>query len=434
MQNRTVKSKRIADQSLYDVFEDFYRLGNGMDENQDEHATNYATIRLVTILEQFCRCVVEVRLEKSTGQIPQNIVIKHQLLDDLVETVQSGAGGDVKNAIIAMSYMFQDVHAICGEMKNFGLINERDGLKEKIMELEPLFQARHALVHSVEPSMLSAGSIAAYRDKVEDVMRGILDALDMPMYDFDILKGHAFREMAMRAYLKGVPDIEDVKELDDVFANMKSSGEPRFARAKEFYDISIACFDSALERFLAKASAAPLRLDILSEIVWTYKIKGDLRNAGKYADILLKSSPKDAVACYCMGLYLLSINRPAAIKQLKKAADGETYIPGTHAKTIEIFLEGGNTEHTLFYADQAIEIEPDDPVLYVLKSKALRQLNLHGYAETCYTIGGEQAVKFVENRRNGAVDCAGTLRDLRKHDRYEIVVKYGRIFKKRFCA
>ena len=108
MQNRTVKSKRIADQSLYDVLEDFYRLGNGMEENQDEYAANYATIRLVTILEQFCRCVVEVRLEKSTGQIPQNIVIKHQLLDDLVETVQSGADGDVKNAIIYRGYKVRD--------------------------------------------------------------------------------------------------------------------------------------------------------------------------------------------------------------------------------------------------------------------------------------------------------------------------------------
>ena len=68
----------------------------------------------------------------------KKIEINHQLLDDLLENAVAGANGDIKNAIISMSYSFQDVYSICGEMKNFRLLNERSELKNKIIELETI--------------------------------------------------------------------------------------------------------------------------------------------------------------------------------------------------------------------------------------------------------------------------------------------------------
>ena len=248
MNKRIVKSKKISNQSLYDVFEDFYRLDYDITKDMSEHANNYVIIRLVTIMEQFCRCVIEARLEKHTDQIPQNIEIKHQLLDDVLENALLGANGDIKNAIISMSYSFQDVYSICGEMQSFRLLNERSELKNKIIELEPLFQARHALVHTVEPCTLDAEHIASYRSKIEEVIHEILDVLDMPMYDFDILKGHAFREMAKRVCLRNMSDIKNLDKLADILGSTGRNGEAAwFDKAKKFHNISVICFDSVLE-------------------------------------------------------------------------------------------------------------------------------------------------------------------------------------------
>ena len=432
MNKRIIKSKKISNQSLYDVVEDFYRLDYDIAKDVNEHASNYDIIRLITIMEQFCRCVIEARLEKHTDQIPQKIEINHQLLDDLLENALSGANGDIKNAIISMSYSFQDVYSICGEMKNFKLLNERSELKNKIVELEPLFQARHTLVHTVEPCALGAKHIALYRGKVEEVIRRILDVLDMPMYDFDILKGHAFREMAKRMCLRNMSDIKNLDKLDDIFDSTECNSEAAwFDKANKFYNISVACFDSALERFLVRVEGDSSRLDILSEIAWIYKSKDEHHDAGKYADIVLKSDPKDTVACYCKGMYLLAINKPAALEYFEKAVAGKIYLPDAYTKTIDVFLNFGAIEKALLYADQAIIMEPDNPVPYMLKGKILNQLKLHVYGNVCYTIGDEYAIEFMKDYRNDVLTCGETIYELQNCGRDKTVKKCNQILRKR---
>ena len=433
MNRRIVKSKKMSNQSLYDVVEDFYQLDHDMINDVSEHANNYTIIRLVTIMEQFCRCVVEARLEKHTDQIPQKIEINHQLLDDLIENVLSGTNGDIKNAIISMSYSFQDVYSICREMNNLGLLNGPSELKNKIIELEPLFQARHALVHTVEPSALDAEHVALHRDRIEDVIHGILDVLDEPMYDFDILKGYAFREMAKRTCLRNMSDIKNLDKLDDIFDSAEYDREADwFGKAKKFHNISVMCFDSALEHFLVKIKSNPSRLDVLSEIAWIYKNKDEHHNAGKYADVVLVSDPKDVVACYCKGMYLLAINKLAALECFEKAIAGEVYLPDTYMKIIEVFLNFGLIEKALLYADQAIIIEPDNPVLYILKGKILNQLKLHVYENVCYTIGDDQAIELMKNYHNDVLTCGETIYELQKWGRDETVKKCNQIFQKRF--
>ena len=237
---------------MYDVFENFYQLDYDMGRNTSDSENNYSTIRLVTIMEQFCRCIVEIQLEKQKKLVPQKIEIDPRLLDDLLENALSGAAGDVKNAIVSMAYSFQNVHAICIEMETFGLLKKHSSLEKKILKLEPLFQERHALVHTVESPMLDSTQIASYRNQIEDVIHEILDKLDMPMYDFDILKGHAFRDIAKHVYLKNAPDIMNVDKLDKILdGGRQETGMPWFSKAKEFHDASVVCFDSALGRFLA---------------------------------------------------------------------------------------------------------------------------------------------------------------------------------------
>ena len=375
---RIVKSKKISKQDLYDVLENFYKLGNDITDDMNENMNNYTIIRMVTIIEQFCRCIIEAKLEKHSEQFPQKIEIKHQLLDDLLETASLEDNKSIKNALISMSYSFQSADDICGEMQNFGLFSKQSALKNKIIELEPLFQARHALIHTVEPGMLDVKQIASYSSKIEDMIHGILDTLDIPMYDFDILKGRVFGEMAERVCLRNMPNIESRDKSFDMFGNTKDIEKlPWFGEAKKFHDVTVDCFESALRRFLTRVKNNPPRFDVLSEIAWTYKTMNEHYESEKFADIMLKSDPENTVACYCKGISLLNQDRRDAVTYFKKAIVGSTYLRDAYMRVIEFYLDHGNAEGALVYVDQIIIMELDEPVWYILKSRILGQLKLY---------------------------------------------------------
>ena len=432
MKKRVVKGGQIASQDLYDVIEDFYRLGHDINGYWDEHASNYSIIRLVTIMEQFCRCAIEERLEKHAEQIPQKIEIDYKLLDDLLETMLSTADESIKNAVVSMSYSFQNVYTICEEMKNFGLLDKQNKIKDAIMELEPLFQMRHVLVHTVEPWPLGAASIASYHAKVEEVVREILDKMDMPMYDFYILKGHAFGEMVKRVCLRNMPCIENMHQLPSMIGAERDKGAVWVESAEKFHNISIECFNSALQRFGAKIEEEPSRHDILSEIAWTYVIRNDYYNAGKAADAVLESDPAEAVACYCKGMSLLDSSTSSAFEYFKKAIDGKIYVTESYTRAIEILLDIDKAEEALFYVDQVIDMEPSDPLLYMLKGRILSRLKLISYEKECYKIGDERSIEFMKDRRNDILTCAELTHELLEHNRTETIEKCFQVLKERF--
>ena len=393
---------------------------------------NYSIIRLVTIMEQFCRCVIEERFENHTDLIPQKIEIEHDLLDDLLETVLSTADGDVKNAIISMSYSFQNVHAICAEMKNFGLLDRQDKLKGKIMKLEPLFQMRHVLVHTVEPWPVSTETIASYHAEAEEVIKGILEMLDIPMYNFYVLKGHAFGGMARRTCLANVSCIGRMDELSSVAGADLNDESDWIKNAKKFHDISVECSDVALKRFIAKSKDRLKRVDVLAEIAWMYGIKTDHKKSEKFADAALRLDPADAIACYCKGTSMLARDEPDALTYFKKFIDGDVYISEAYAQTITLLLKDDEIEDALSYADQAIEEDPSDPILYMLKAEILNRLGLTRYEKECYEVGDKRSVEFVKNRRHDILMCDELIDGLREHGKVETVKKCLQILEARF--
>ena len=432
MKKRTVRGRQLTNQSLYEVIEDFYRLGHDINEERSESMNNYSIIRLVTIMEQFCRCVIEERFENQTEQIPQKIEIEHDLLDDLLETVLSTADGDVKNAIISMSYSFQNVHAICEEMRNFGLLDRQNKLKSKIMKLEPLFQMRHVLVHTVEPWPVSTETIASYHAKVEEVIKGILETLDVPMYDFYVLKGHAFVGMVRRTCLANVPCIgrmDEFSSMADADPNDKSAW---IKNAKKFHDISVECSNTALEGLIAKSKDRLKRIDVLDELAWTHEIRNDHKKSEKFADAALQLDPADSIACYCKGMSMLARNEPDALAYFKKSVNGDGYVSEAYTQTIELLVEDYEIEDALSYADRAIEEDPSDPILYMLKAKVLNQLGLTRYEKECYEAGDKRSVEFVKNRRHDILMCDELIGGLREHGKAETVKKCLQILEARF--
>ena len=77
-------------------------------------------------------------------------------------------------------------------------------------------------------------------------------------------------------------------------------------------------------------------------------------------------------------------------------------------------------------------MEPDNPVLYILKGKILNQLKLHVYGSVCYTIGDELAIEFMKDYHNDVLTCGETIYELQNCDRDETVKKCSQILRKRF--
>ena len=63
----------LTSQSFEDVLYSFFRLENLTPfENAKEDYQNYVTVRLVTIIEQFCRKIMQVQIDNEKIEIPKN--------------------------------------------------------------------------------------------------------------------------------------------------------------------------------------------------------------------------------------------------------------------------------------------------------------------------------------------------------------------------
>ena len=111
------------------------------------------------------------------------------------------------------------------------------------------------------------------------------------------------------------------------------------------------------------------------------------------------------------------------LEYFEKAVAGKIYLPDAYTKTIDVFLNFGAIEKALLYADQAIIMEPDNPVPHILKGKILNQLKLHVYGSVCYTIGDEYAIEFMKDYRNDVLTCGETIYELQNCGRDKTVKK-----------
>ena len=129
---------KLTKQEMDDVFVEFYRLGDILGK-KDQHAQNYIIIRLVTIIEQFFRKIVEKQIKNMKGIIPREITINTNYLSNIKSTS--------KERLISSSYSFQNVDEITQTMKDFQIQNvffwdnkdHQDQFKE-------LFKLRHKML------------------------------------------------------------------------------------------------------------------------------------------------------------------------------------------------------------------------------------------------------------------------------------------------
>ena len=373
----------LLKQDMIDVLAEFYRLDEIINDTS-QHLQNYVVIRLVTIIEQFFRKIVEKKIkgDKLGKYVPDQLKLDKQTFIN-IESI-------TKEILISSSYSFQNVSEIQKVMRQFGIQNafssSRDNVEE---EFKKLFQSRHNTVHSIVSSDLEN---KIYYQLTEDLIENIL----VRVYDqkdvFVVFKGDALTklsryEKAVRCYNKGL-------ELNPNNSHTHVRKGFSLARLNRHED-AIRCYDRALH--LGQKS------DIMNEKVYTNK-GFSLARLNRHEDAIrcydeqIKISPEDAYAYFCKGLSLDFMNMPEkAIKcydeQIKISPEGTYAYVGKGFSLLRL----GLPEKAAECFSRALKSGPSDGYVYAGQGFVFEQLGRH-----------KEANKWFERARQ----ADSTVRDL----------------------
>ena len=193
---RTVKGKKLPKQDIDDVFNAFYRLEAAISDGQNEYKTDHVMTKLITVIEQFFRCIVQFQLEDDPDRSPKEITLNPLMIEDIIEAVSKKTRKVTVGLIVSFSHSFQSTGAIKDAMKDYGITNIFSGKSSlDIKKYEELFRLRHELVHTINPPSKPSLELIEYHKMVEDLMRRVLGRYENVYRSFDVLKGMALYRM-----------------------------------------------------------------------------------------------------------------------------------------------------------------------------------------------------------------------------------------------
>ena len=429
MNKRTMKGRELPKQNMYSVFQEFYSIEPIIRQGMEEHSKNYMIIRLVTVVEQFFRCVVEKHFCKCPNLIPREICISKQAIDNIFADTEWSMRRDLSLAIVSATYLFQSVYIIKEEMKKRDLFD--NALENKVDCLDSLFCTRHTLIHTVEQRPCNVGTLKKYYDIIEEIMEMTLDKLNIPEFSFYVQKGMAFFSLGW--IVRSENDIDGcfIDEQIDNILYPGQNDELKLSKVREYNDKARICFDAALNRFKPIIKEDPNDLETLVEMIDIYAKCQDRTNMATYTDRVLKIEPGNTLACHYKGmLFLLKTNYNAALKWFKKSVDGDQYIPITYELLLHILIRTGKNEDALIHVDQAIERIPNDPILYFMKCRILDSLNMKSCEESCKSLGSKKAIDFFESHYNNPSECYGMLHKLQGYGNRDLIDKCRAVIEK----
>ena len=111
--NFNIITKSLLNQGMADILEQFFKLEDSLDD-PDEHIQEWLIIKLVTIIEQFCREIVKKQIDANPDlQLPQELHINVAKLDSAKKISTS--------SLIASQYNFQNMQTIINELKRYDI-------------------------------------------------------------------------------------------------------------------------------------------------------------------------------------------------------------------------------------------------------------------------------------------------------------------------
>ena len=397
---RRLRGKDLVQQDIDDIFEDFYRLKSFIAGNLGQDGINYGIIRLVTILEQFCRFVVECGLEKKPDKTPPTIEMDPRMIDSVSESLADSPEEDIQNYVVSLSYSFQNRNDIISMMDMFEMLNKRNDIKKMVEGLEDMFQLRHKAVHTVERVDVDLTQIREYYDGVECLMHKILDALE-PV-------GVSFYYQKMYVMLK---------------SESREKRRQNSEAESHYHTEAIRCRDGALKYLEKRTQGSTHDIDAYSQMMLLYIEDKDCQNIERCIKAMLAIDPDEPLANYCIGLSLKEKNPTGALVYFKKSIEAAPTLSGVYEGLIDILMDHARYAECLPYVDKAIAHLPSEPIFYMLKGRVFEMLNMPECVESCYEIADEMAIEHVKIFQDDVDECEELIEQLQEFGRHETVVK-----------
>lgn len=333
--------EKLPGQSVHYVLAEFYRLKDMVNEDMEEHQENYLVIRLVTVIEQFFRCVVEIKLKDGTIVTPEAVTLGTHIIDEIASSVSRSSKRTIKNRIISLTYSFQNISAITA------IAGPKIISPSKMDSLDKLFKHRHNLVHSVDQPFLSFKEIKENYDIAEEIMRRVLDALNHANLSFHIVKGQLLQ------YDKDV-------------------------------DGSKKCYENALTRFKDYAKSDPNNPSVNFGIGLAQLGLGNHDLAIKNFDKVARAKPDFAEINLYRGASLFELGR---YEEAARSCMAEISADSNNTQALVLAgmaLNGaGEKEKALVFLDRAILSDPGNMHAYLNKGEILRSYGLDMWADDC---------------------------------------------------
>ena len=401
---RRLREKELVNQDIEDIFEEFYHLQYLIGRKTEQDDINYDIIRLVTILEQFFRFVVECGLEKDPDKTPTVIEMNPRMIDSVNEGLAYIPEKYIRNYVVSLSYSFQNQQEIISMMDSFGMLNKQNNIREMIGDLEDLFQLRHKVVHTVERQSVSLEQVKQHHECAEALMHKILDELKPPEISFYYQKTNALSNFGLR---------EDRKK--------------NFEAGKRYREEAIVYGRKAVEYLEERIRGDAHDADAYSQLLELYIGFVDLPNAQKCCKAILDIDSDEPWANYYMGLTLRKENPIKAIERFKKVIKKEPDTLEFHVQLIGMLTSQGQYIECLSCIDEAIEHLPHEPFFHMAKGTTFRFLNMPKCAEMYYKNADKHAIDYVRTFPEDVGGHKDILNDLQEFGRDDAIAECRRI-------
>ena len=333
----------LLEQGLTDIFYELINLKKHI-HSTDEFIRKSTIIRLVTILEQFCRKIIEKQIQE-VGTMKNNktdITLKKidlKYIDNMS-----------KEFLISISHNFQNLSAI-KDIKNYGI--DIKLTKKQEYDLNELFSIRHDLVHTVKGN---SGDIAYYYNFICELLKKILEISEYGNGAYEYLCGVSFSRLnnikESKKYFKLSYKIMPKTKIEYVSQGLSYMHNKKNNKA-------LNCFNNAL------------------------KIDNDYSTAWYSKGMLLMTTKKFSKAISCFD------NVTKFDKTKKYRGD----ICEQKARCYYIFKK---YEEAIWWIDEAIYLKNRLYYAYFIKGITLSKLNRSKEAIACYKKSIDTKFEFIQ--------------------------------------
>ena len=333
----------LLEQDLMDIFSELITLKKHTN-SLDEFIRKSTIIRLVTILEQFCRKIIQT-------QIQEDKTINNNKGDITLKKIDLKYIDNMSKAfLISISHNFQNVSAI-KDIKNYGI--DITLTEKQEYDLNKLFTIRHDLVHTVKGN---SENIGYYYDFICKLLKKILELSKYGNGAYEYLCGRSFAQLnnikESQKYFKLSYKIMPITKIEYIFQGLSYMYNKKNIKA-------LNCFNNAL------------------------KIDNTYSNAWNNKGILLMNTHKYSKAISCF-------DNATKFETTKKY---RSHICEYKAKCYYMLEK---YEESTWWIDEAIYLKNNLSYAYYVKGAILSKLNRSKEAIVCYETSINIKFEFIQ--------------------------------------